>query len=200
MNRREALKNIGIGTGFVILSPSLLTMLQSCTAEKEVWTPSFLSVEEGKFITRVVDIILPRTEGLPSATEVNVPQFIDSYWNEVLDEEIQKKQKNAISKMLTDLKSSYNDNLDNITEAQYKEMLDKYILSKGDIDPQRDANPNNSDFVTDYEFLGGLKWMTINAYIGSEQIGENVLNYDPIPAQYYCGDLQELTGGLSNSL
>jgi len=200
MNRREALKSIGIGTGFAILSTPILSMLHSCTAEKQNWTPEFLSVEEGKFVTRVVDIIIPKTEGLPSATEVNVPQFIDSYWKEVLDEEEQKKQKNAISKMLTDLNTKFNENLDDLTEAQYKEILDKYILSKGDIDPQRDANPNNSDFVTDYEFLNGLKWMTINAYIGSEQIGENVLNYDPIPAQYYCGDLQELTGGRSNSL
>lgn len=200
MNRREALKTIGIGTGFVVLSTPLLTMLQSCTAEKEVWTPELLSVDEGKFLTRVVDIIIPKTEGLPSATEVNVPQFIDSYWTEVLLEEEQRKQKKAISKMLSDLRTNYNENLDEVTDEQYQEILEKYILNEGDTDPQRDANPNNSDFITDYEFFGGIKWMTINAYLGSEQIGENVLNYDPIPAQYYCGNLQELTGGFSNSL
>ena len=200
MNRREALKNIGIGTGFVVLSSPLLTMLQSCTAEREVWTPNFLSVDEGNFLTRIVDIILPKTEGLPSATEVNVPQFIDTYWNEVLMEDEQEKQKRSIAKMVADVKTSYGEDLDDVTDEQYKEVLDKYILKKGEKDPQRDANPNDSDFVSDYEFLGGLKWMTINAYRGSEQIGENILHYDPIPAEYYCGNLQELTGGRSNSL
>ena len=200
MNRREALRNIGLGTGVVVLSSPLLTMLQSCTTEKEVWTPNFLSVDEGLFLTRVVDIILPKTEGLPSATEVNVPQFIDTYWNDVLMEEEQQKQKKAVAKMVADVKTTYNEDLEKVTDDQYKEVLDKYILNRSDVDPQRDANPNDSDFVTDYEFLGGLKWMTINAYRGSQKIGEEVLNYDPIPAQYYCGDLQELTGGRANSL
>ena len=90
--------------------------------------------------------------------------------------------------------------MDDISDEQYTEVLDKYILNRGDKDPQRDANPNDSEFFSDYEFLGGIKWMTINAYRNSEQVGENVLVYDPIPAQYYCGDLQELTGGKSYSL
>ena len=102
--------------------------------------------------------------------------------------------------MVSTVKSTYNEDLDKVTEEQYKEILDKYLLTRGQVDPQRDANPNDSDFVTDYELLDGLKWMTINAYRGSEQVGKNVLYYDPIPAQYICGDLQELTGGRSNSL
>jgi len=201
MKRREALKHIGIGTGLVMLSSPLLTMLHSCTAEKKTWSPRFLSVEEGKFLRRVVDIILPKTEDSPAATEVNVPEFIDTYWYEVLDEKEQQTQKNAIAKMVNKIKIDYDENLDNVTSEQYKEVLNKYLLDKGEKDPQRrDANPNNSDFVSDYEFLGGIKWMTINAYRGSQQVGENILYYDPIPAQYYCGDLQDLTGGKSNSL
>ena len=42
--------------------------------------------------------------------------------------------------------------------------------------------------------------MTINAYKNSEEVGENILVYDPIPTANYCGDLQELTGGKSYSL
>lgn len=200
MNRRKALRNIGLGTGFVVLSSPLLTMLQGCTAEKEIWTPNFLSVDEGKFLRNVVDIILPKSEDSPSATEVNVPEFIDTYWNEVLMDDEKAKQKKAIAKMVNSVKTDYNEDLDMVSEEDYKKVLDKYLLGKDEKDPQRDENPNDSDFVSDYELLGGLKWMTINAYIGSEQVGENVLFYDPVPSQYYCGDLQELTGGRSNSL
>jgi len=42
--------------------------------------------------------------------------------------------------------------------------------------------------------------MTIKAYKNSEEVGENILAYDPIPTAYYCGDLQELTDGKSYSL
>lgn len=199
MNRREALRSLGLTTGFVIASPSLLTFLQSCTTEKEYWQPTFLSQDEGIFLNRVVDIILPKTDDSPSASEVNVPEFIDKYMNEVLMEEEQARQRKALSKLMAAVKKDYNENLDDISDEDYKKILDKYLMSKGEKDPERDDNPNNSD-ITDREFLGGLKWMTINAYRNSQQVGENVLVYDPVPAQYYCGDLQELTGGKSYSL
>lgn len=199
MNRREALRSLGLTTGFVIASPSLLTFLQSCTTEKEHWKPTFLTTDEGIFLTRVVDIILPKTDGSPSATEVNVPEFIDKYMDQVLMEDEQAKQRKALSRLMTAIKKNYNENLDDISDEDYKKILDKYLLNKGEKDPQLDENPNNSD-ITDNQFLGGLKYMTINAYRTSQQVGENVLIYDPVPAQYYCGDLQELTGGRSYSL
>ena len=199
MNRREALRSLGLTAGFVIASPSLLTLLQSCTTEKENWQPTFLSVEEGIFLNKVVDIILPKTEDSPSASEVNVPEFIDKYMDQVLMEEDEQKQKRALSSLMSKIKSEYNEDLDKVTEEEYKQILDKYLLVRGEKDIQRDENPNNSDY-TDHEFLGGIKYMTINAYTNSEQVGENILVYDPIPTQYYCGDLQELTGGKAYSL
>jgi hypothetical protein len=38
------------------------------------------------------------------------------------------------------------------------------------------------------------------AFVGSEEIGENVLMYDPVPTAYYCGDLQEISKGRSSSI
>ena len=42
--------------------------------------------------------------------------------------------------------------------------------------------------------------MSINAYKISETVGETVLAYEPVPGSYFCGDLNELTGGRSWSL
>ena len=47
MKRREAIKNIGLTTGFVISAPGILSLLQSCKADAETWTQSFLSEDEG---------------------------------------------------------------------------------------------------------------------------------------------------------
>ena len=68
-----------------------------------------------------------------------------------------------------------------------------------EIDQEREANLE-AKIMTKSEFLNNLKWMTINAYKTSQEIGENVLVYDPVPGAYLCGDLQELTGGKSWSL
>ena len=67
-----------MATGFFVATPSIISLLQSCTAEANTWTPEFLSVEQGVVLTNLVDIILPKTD-IPSATEVNVPQFRNNF-------------------------------------------------------------------------------------------------------------------------
>ncbi len=198
MKRREALRNLGLATGFFVATPSIVSLLQSCTTEANAWTPEFLSIEEGVVLTNLVDIILPKTD-IPSATEVNVPQFIDKYINEVLEDEDQAKVKTAFSKIVSILKPISDESIDKVTQEDYKALLDKYMLNKGDMDIERKGSPDSED-MTKSEFLNSLKWMTINAYRTTQEIGENVLAYDPIPGAYFCGDLQELTGGKSWSL
>lgn len=198
MKRREALKNLGLATGFFVATPSIISLLQSCTSDASTWTPVFLSVEEGVVLTNLVDIILPKTD-IPSATEVNVPQFIDKYIDEVLMVEDQAKIKTAFGTIISILKPNAETKIEKVTQEDYKALLDKHMLIKDEIDQEREANPD-SKAMTKSEFLNNLKWMTINAYRTTQEIGENVLAYDPVPGAYYCGDLQELTGGKSWSL
>lgn len=198
MKRREALKNLGLATGFVVASPSIISLLQSCTSDAKTWAPIFLSIDEGVVLTNLVDIILPKTD-IPSATEVNVPQFIDKYINEVLDDEDQAQIKTAFGNIISVLNPNAEDKINKVTQEDYKALLDNHLLIKDEVDQEREANPDSKD-MTKSEFLNNLKWMTINAYKTSQEIGENVLAYDPVPGAYFCGDLQELTGGKSWSL
>jgi hypothetical protein len=199
MKRRDALKNLGLAAGFAITAPSIFSMLQSCTTDVKTWVPQFLTSDEQKVLTNLVDIILPKTATTPSATEVKVPQFIDRYIHEVIETKDQEITRAAFNKLIGLLKSSETESIDYVTTAQYTALLDKHLLITGDIDEEREANPE-AEIMTTSEFLGQLKWMTINAYRNSEQVGENILVYEPVPAEYYCGDLQELTGGKAYSL
>ncbi len=72
MKRRDVLKNIGFTAGFFVVTPSIISLLQSCTSDVKTWTPEFLSPEQGIVLANLVDIILPKTD-IPSATEMNVP-------------------------------------------------------------------------------------------------------------------------------
>lgn len=172
--------------------------MQSCTNEPS-WIPSYLNKEEQTVLTNLVDIILPKTATTPSATEVKVPQFIDRYIYEVIETKDQEITRTAFDKIMQLLKSSGSESIDDVTTAQYTALLDKYLLITGDIDEERKANPE-AEIMTTSEFLGQLKWMTISAFRNSEQVGENILVYEPVPAEYYCGDIQELTGGKAYSL
>lgn len=198
MKRRDALKNIGLAAGFAVVAPSFLSLLQSCS-KAETWVPNFLSSDEQTFLINIVDVFLPKTENTPSATEVKVPQFIDKYIDEVLEIEDQEITKQAFANIVAKLKPDKNASIDDVSKEEYTALLDKHLLLEDDIDKEREANPEAKTMTTS-EFLGQIKWLTINAYTNSENVGENILVYDPVPTEFYCGDLQELTGGKSYSL
>ena len=198
MKRRDALKNLGLAAGFAITAPSIFSLLQSCTSAP-TWMPTYFTNEEKEIVVNLVDIMLPKTEGTPSATEVNVPQFIDKYITEVLNLEDQEAIRVSFTDIITTLKITIETDIRDITTAQYTALLDTHLLVKGEIDEDRLANLEAVQ-PTKNEFLNQLKYLTITAYVTSEEIGENVLMYDPVPTAYYCGDLQEISGGKSSSL
>ena len=199
MKRRDALKNIGLAAGFAAITPSIFSMLQSCTSNTETWVPNYLTSDEKTIVTKLADIMIPKTATTPSASEVNVPQFIDNYILEVLETKDQELTRAAFNKIITLLKRDTESNIDDVTLEQYKSLLDEHMFLSKEVDPEREANPEALS-MTSSELLNQLKWMTIYGYKNSEEVGENILAYDPVPAAYYCGDLQELTGGKSYSL
>ena len=117
----------------------------------------------------------------------------DTYINEIMDIKDQDRIKVAFDGLITLIKTDYNDNLSKVTEDNYKHLLDNYMLL--DQPPTPETEP-----MTTSGLLNQFKWMSINAYKISETVGETVLAYDPVPGSYFCGDLNELTGGRSWSL
>ena len=199
MKRREALKNLGLATGFFVATPTVMSILQSCTAEPDTWTPTILTTEQGIALTRLVNIILPNTDDLPSVNDLNVPQFIDRYVAEIYDDEDQNHFKTAFDKTIALVKSDPETDINSISDKDYMTLLDNHMLLKDEMDQEREADTEFKG-LTVSEFLNTIKSMTIKGYKTTQEIGENVLVYDPVPAQYYCGDLQELTGGKDYSL
>ena len=68
MNRRKALKNIGLSLGTITATPALISLLNRCQSELD-WKPKLLSVDQMEVISKYLDLILPKTEDIPSATE-----------------------------------------------------------------------------------------------------------------------------------
>ena len=194
MKRREALKNIGLSAGAVLATPSLFSILQSCTSDAATWTPDFLTNDQGVVLKGIIDVILPKTD-TPSGNEVNVAQFIDKYANEVTGTEEQAKLKAAYESLVSLIKRDYNENLNKVTTENYTALLDTHMKLSSEEQPESDPNKMNAS-----QLLNSIKGSSIWAYRVSETVGETVLAYDPIPGATYCGDLQELTGGKAWSL
>ena len=194
MKRRDALKNIGLSAGFVLATPSVFSLLQSCKSDVATWTPSFLSGEQGFVLKGLVNIIIPKTD-IPSANDVNVAEFIDKYFDEVYMENEQDQIKNSFNNLTTFLKTNYKDNLSKISDKDYMDLLDNHMVLNSE-------EANNLDSISKdiSDLLNKIRSMCINAYKISETVGETILAYDPVPGATYCGDLNELTGGKSWSL
>lgn len=192
MDRRKAIKGLGLSLGYVIATPSVISILQSCKNDPQIsWTPQFFSSNESFVLEKLIDLILPKTNDLPSALDVNIPQFIDAYVNEVSSKSEQEELKKGIATISESLSKSPNN------EA-FKSLLTKYL--KAD-QKDKEAFFENEDDTLVLETLINLRTMTIWTYKTSEKVGEEILAYDPIPGDFLgCISLEETTKGKAWSL
>jgi len=215
MDRRKALRNMGLAMGYTVATPTLLGIMQSCKGETVLqWTPDFFTKDQGALLTKLVDIIIPQTD-TPSASEVQVNLFIDRFVNEVVEKEEQDFLKMTMNRFIDKtLKDNGKDTpLDlnekhlekslaealKVSKEERKTMFEaievyKEMLAKGE-------TPSLDDAVSRFSFCNYLRDFTIWGYKTSEYVGEKVLEYRPLPGAYIaCGDVQELTGGKAWSL
>jgi hypothetical protein len=208
MDRRKALKNMGLAMGYTVAAPTLISIMQSCKGETVMeWTPDFFTKDQGAILTKLVDIILPKTD-TPSASEVQVNLFIDRFMNEVAETEQQDFMKMAMSRFLekaikgakkedaTDLNSEELEKSLAVTlkvskeeEKKNQELVEAYnlALENGEV-----ATLNDS--AASFAFASNLRGLTIWGYKTSEYVGEKVLAYLPVPGPYVaCGDVDTLT-------
>lgn len=182
MKRREALKRTALLGGSAALSTSLLTLLQSCQSQpRSGWQPRFLSMDHARLVSALVDTLLPATD-TPGGLDVNLDMFIDLIYDKTYDEEAQQEQVAAMN-------------------AFDEKCVEKFGSPFHELDPEQRAEILNEEEATSPTFNGGVwgtavgeqepvgfyrsfKSLVVWGYCSSEEIGKNVLNYDPIPGPY----------------
>ncbi len=195
MDRRNALKKIGLSLGYVAAVPTALSILESCINEsKLLWNPKFFTKKEAIIVENLIDLILPTTKQSLGAIDVNVHLFLDSYFDKVVEIDGQNSFKKGIQLIL----NTFGNDVDNITVKQYDALLTKYLKSSLD---NRELFKNNEDTYLIYQTLTVLRSKSVWAFKTSQEIGKNVLAYDPVPGvQIGCMPLNEATGGKGWSL
>ena len=190
MNRRNALKNMGMAMGYAVATPAVLSILQSCKQEVSLtWVPEFFSLDEAKMIEGFADLIIPKTD-TPGAKELNVAKFIDMYINEVMDIDEGKQVKSDATTTLNELGGA------DVSAEKYDALLAKYLKAS-----QTEREGFNEEENSVSNFVHRLRGIAVWGFKTSEEIGENVMAYDPVPGAYKgCESLDELTGGKAWSL
>ena len=213
MDRRKALKNIGLGAGFLVATPTVLSLLQSCKSEPE-FIPNFLSKGEGHALRQIVDLIIPADDAVPGAVDVGVHEFIDNFWNEVVPEESQAQVRLAFAGLEGEFTKTFSKDISQGKTQEFDQLLSKYLaVSKEDQEGynkragvfyrawEKDPNTSMDTDLACNQLFGQLRGMTVWGWKESEEIGENVLAYEPIPGQQVgCLPVQDATGGKAYSL
>jgi hypothetical protein len=182
MKRRDALKRTALLGGSAALSTSLLTLLQSCQSQpRSDWQPRFLSSDHARLITALVDTLLPTTD-TPGGVDVKVDMFIDLVFYKMYDEATQQARRTELDRFNETCIARFGKAFYQLDADQMHAIL-----------REEEANAptfNGSVWGTavgeqaPVGFFRSFKSLAIWGYCTSEEIGKNVLNYDPLPGPY----------------
>ena len=200
MTRRHLLRALPALTGGAALAPATLTaLLQGCAREdRRTWQPAYLSAEEADFLTAYVDTLLPRTD-TPGGLDVGVDVFIDKVLAlTTADPAAPSPLRDGIRDFDADATTAYGRRLAELDEAERGELFAAAEERSARYNPQVWGTTVGEEPPID--FYRSLKSMVLWGYLSSEEIGLNVLNYDPVPGGY-DGDISlESVGGRAWSL
>ncbi|MDA8686540.1 gluconate 2-dehydrogenase subunit 3 family protein [Robiginitalea sp.] len=183
MNRRKALKSAGLLAGASIAVPSILNLLQSCErTSRPEWQPQFFTENEAQLIGALADMILPATS-TPGALDVNVDIFIDTLVAKAYAPEAQQAFRDALNALDADCLKNKGDSFVNLNESSKKEFLSEAEQNAGTFNPGVWGTAIGEQKPVG--FYRSLKSTMIWAFFSSEQIGKNILSYDPIPGAYH---------------
>jgi len=209
MNRRKAIKNLGLSLGTISLTPAVLTLLQSCQNDLD-WKPVFFDSNQIKFISEITNLIIPSSDEVPGSNELNLIRFIDLYISNVRNNDDQIFIKSSLDSFIENYYNKSNKNsltnydieeLDEILKYYFKSDVSKQELWSSDFNKIKNSIldgsiESSSNDALSFYFLKTIRDLTITAFKGSEYIGKNILVFKPVPGQQKgCVDLLETTNG-----
>jgi gluconate 2-dehydrogenase gamma chain len=165
IGRREAIRRAALLAGVIVAPEWLMAVDQAATpaAPGPRLTSAQLAVAGG-----VAERILPRTD-TPGAADVGVPAFIDRLYGEFMTP--------AERQMLTDGLNAVDDEARSVHGSGFSTLAaDRQDALLRTIASAEEGKPQG--------FFLLIRSATILGYFTSEQVGRNVLHYDPVPGRY----------------
>jgi hypothetical protein len=123
---------------------------------------------QSAIVSAVAERILPRTD-TPGATDVGVPAFIDLLYGEFMTPGEQKVLTDGLTQLDAASKTAFAASFTSLAPDRQDTLL-------------RDIA--RAEEKQDQGFFRLMRSATILGYFTSEQVGRNVLHYDPVPGRY----------------
>jgi len=181
MNRRDALKNSALLSAYAFSAGTVAAILSGCNPDigVAIWKPAFFSPDQNNMLITLVDAIMPKSD-TPGASDVGVHKFIDK----------------LMVDYCTDIeKEDFKLGLNKVIEAKPEDIIAHLTGMAKEAEQNDKVKSQGVDDYKSREFFTQLRSLTLLGYYGSEEIGTNVLAYDPIPGEYIgCYPLEKTEG------
>ena len=185
------LKTLSISVGGVITLPSLMQILVSCEAQKELeWKPVFFDRTQGFIVENLVKIILPRGKNI-GAVDVNAPQFIDFILKDIIPEKVNSAIVKGGVIFQEKFETMFHKKVLEGTKDEFLELLSIYFKIPPDQQKkifkiiQKEADKvENEELYYIYKYLTFIRTYSLFGYYNSKVVGTEILNYNPVPGTY----------------
>ena len=165
ISRRDAIRRAALLAG-VVLAPEWLMAVDQVA--RPAAAASRLTPAHAAIAAAVADRIIPRTD-TPGAADVGVPAFIGLLYGEFMT--------SAERRMLTDGLSA----VDAAAKSAHRAAFTTLTADRQDALLRTIARAEEG---RDQGFFRLIRSATVLGYFTSEQVGRNVLHYDPVPGRY----------------
>jgi glucoside 3-dehydrogenase (cytochrome c) hitch-hiker subunit len=164
IGRREAIRRAALLAG-VAVAPEWLEMAgRAQTAAAKTYLAPALAAT----LAAAADRIVPRTD-TPGAADVGVPAFIDRLYGEFMTPSEQQLITQGLQEIDAAARTSNGAGFSTLTVQQQDAVL--RAIAKA----QQGKEPGS---------FALLRSATVLGYFTSEEVGRNVLHYDPVPGAY----------------
>ena len=176
MNRRKALKNLGLIAGGIILLPS-------CDFSDEkvstILNKLQISIEEEKLLQEIVATILPEGE-IPGAKSLKVSDFVWVMIDDMLSDKKQKSFMNGLKLFDVKVRESRKNSFTDLSEN------DKLIVLKDLLNgnTHKDKIEKKNDLKDVKRFLQAVKYYATWGFMQSEYIMTEIMPYQLVPGTY----------------
>jgi len=171
IDRREAIKRAGLLLGGVVFAPNILGVLNGCTATPGDWTPTLFSDDQARIVTALADVILPADDS-PAASELGVPEFIETMVNEVYSEVQRSEFLEGLDKFADDYRADIQSEFADGNDTEKYDFT--YYQNRLAVEEDPARNP----------FFLSFKELTLLGYFTSEVGASGVLRYQAVPGNY----------------
>ena len=164
IDRREAIRRTALLAG-VALAPD---WLEFAIRAQGPAARTYLTTTQRDSLSAAAERIIPRTD-TPGAIDVGVPAFIDRFYGEFMTSADQQLLVTVLDDIERAARATHDAAFTSLTPAQQDTLLRTIAAAQ--------QGKDGSAFAL-------LRGVTVLGYFTSEQVGKNVLHYDPVPGAY----------------